>query len=228
MSTPVVHVTPSSPKVNSATQQHAAGYEAQGWALAQTVIAYNNGLLNTKGVWNRYVAKLLDMGTEARAFFIKALNEDTKARKAHVDEMKNTSSHEIFRKANATAEVNLSNLKAIARALNAGMSISCETFDNGDYKRDGQGDLIPIQPFTALLAFARKHLSETESGAKKKGRPNTSFLDKLDKFLNKDNIVSTKEDEEARQIILQILSSDETLTKLKENGNVLSNETEQE
>lgn len=199
------NVAASSPKVNGETTNHAAGYEAQGWALAQSVLAENMHQLQARGVWHRYVAKLVDFGTEARGFFIKALNADTKARREHVKAQEGTDMHDIFRKANASAQVQISNLGAIARAMNKGFRVECAVTEEGQFKRDGQNNLIPVQAFSTILAQAQKFLAQNSEG-QKKGRPALSFEAQLAKWFASTAKVNTKEDQEAYEKAMDLLT----------------------
>ena len=200
--------------VEQARVDNGPGYEAQGWALAQSVLTENMHQLQARGVWNRYVAKLCDFGTEARTFFVKALNSDTKQRREHVKSMEGHAEHELYRKANASAQVMVSNLSKIARAMNAGFDVECVVND-GVFARDGQGNKIPVQPFTTIVAMAQLFLDANATG-KKKGRPALSFEAQLANFLSKTAKVNTPEDQSAYEKALEVLSQAGLVSQVEE------------
>jgi len=170
---PIAKVSPEQAKENN-----APGYEAQGWALAQSVISENMHQLAARGVWNRYVAKLCEFGEEAREAFVKALRADSKARKAYIPD-KDHPDHERMRKCNASAQVMISNLSTIAQAMNKGLNVECVVTEGGTFARDGQGNRIPVQAFSVILADAKM------LGKNSTGRPALTFEQQLQNFLAK-------------------------------------------
>jgi hypothetical protein len=153
-----------------------AGPEAQGWAVAQTVIAEAKGIGN---IWLRHVAKLYDLSTQARESFGKYLREHIKQMGEHVKAQEGKPDHALYQKAHKSDRTQLSNLLTIARAMNAGYQPEVKVEDTR-VVRDVQGNVLIVQPFYTVLAEAKVFV---ESDAKGRGRPAKPWLEKLKKFI---------------------------------------------
>ena len=157
----------------------APGAEAQGYALAQTVIAE---VVQQHGAFNRYVGRLIELSTEARAAFMKEINRHTKEITQHAEAKKGTDEEARYKKIAATAKTKFAMMVAVVKALNAGFTIECRTNpDNGVHLRDARGILQPVNPYTTIVADARMYLEA--AGQKGKGRPVKPWLDKLKDFI---------------------------------------------
>ena len=165
--------------LHSGKKQEAqpAGPEAQGWAVAQTVIAEAKGIGN---IWLRHVAKLYDLSTQARESFGKFLRQHIKQMGEHVKAQEGNPEHDLYMKAHRSARTQLSNLLVIARAMNAGYQPEVETDAGVIVRRPVDNSVIIVQPFYTVLAEAKTF---TESDAKGRGRPAKPWLDKLMQFI---------------------------------------------
>lgn len=156
-----------------------AGYEAQGYGLAQTVIAECKGI---QGTWSRYAAKLSQLHADARKAFMAELRKHVKQMREHVKDKDGTPEHDMYKKAAASAGVQISNLMAVAQAMNNGYVLALQTDpDTKNLVVNSIGDYVPLLPFYSIVAEARLfNDSEASNGA---GRPKKPFLDKLKKFI---------------------------------------------
>ena len=161
------------------SKTQAPGYQAQGYAVAQSFIAELIGMGHT---FNRYVGRLIELSTEAREFFLKELNKHVKDMRAHIPP-EGHEEHIRYKKAAATANQQVTNMAAIVKALNAGWACECKLAqDSHIYLRNGAGDLQPLNPYTTNVADARLYLGAM--GAKDgRGRPAKPWLDKLKSFI---------------------------------------------
>jgi hypothetical protein len=160
--------------IAAAIRQQQPGYVAQGYALAQTVIA----TIRTQGdTWVNYVAKLCTFGNEALDAFVAELQKHRTEMQKHVDERKGSEDYEVYRKAKASAIVQMSNLKTIARAMNAGWSPAIRTDEQGKNLKNAHGDPKLADPFYTIIAQARVFLSSTASLNTR--RPAKPFVEKV-------------------------------------------------
>lgn len=189
-------------KAQTTVTPQAAGYEAQGFALAQTVIAECKGIQNT---WSRYAAKLVDLHEKARDAFMSELRKHVKQMREHVADKKGTVDHAVYKKAAASAQTQISNLMAVAAAMNAGYVLEIQRDpDTGHPLVSTTGEKIPVKPFYTIVAEARLFNDSQASG---RGRPKTPFLDKLKKFIldNQDEFAPrTKEAVELVQAMAEL------------------------
>ena len=169
---------PVQQRTDNATLQ-APGAEAQGYALAQTVIA---DIIGQMGSMNRYVGRLIELSTEARAAFLKEINRHVKDIGEHAKAKEGTDEELRYKKIAATARVKFSMMSTIAKAMNAGFTVECRTNpDNNVHLRDARGLLQPVNPYTTIVADARLYLAA--AGKKGNGRPTKPWLDKLKAFI---------------------------------------------
>lgn len=165
-------------KAETKVAPQVAGYEAQGFALAQTVIAECKGIQNT---WSRYAAKLGVLHEKARDAFMSEMRKHVKQMREHVKDVENTPEHVVYKKAASSAGTQISNLMAVAKAMNSGyvLEISRDP-DTGHPLVNATGDHIPAKPFYTIVAEARV-FNDSQAGGP--GRPKTPWLDKLKKFI---------------------------------------------
>lgn len=165
-------------KAQTTVTPQAAGYEAQGFALAQTVIAECKGIQNT---WSRYAAKLSVLHEKARDAFMAEMRKHIKQMREHVKVVEDTPEHVVYKKAAASAGTQISNLMAVAKALNAGYVLEIQRDpDTGHPLVNATGDHICVKPFYTIVAEARV-FNDSQAGGP--GRPKTPWLDKLKKFI---------------------------------------------
>ena len=158
----------------------APGAIAQGYALAQSAIAE---IIGQHGAMNRYVGRLVELSTEARASFMKEINKHLKDMREHVQARADTPEHVRYKKIAATARTKFSELLAIVKALDAGYVVSMHVNpDNGVFLRDARGILQPLDPFTTIVADARIYL-ESQGAKDGRGRKAKPWLDKLKAFI---------------------------------------------
>ena len=187
-------------KQDDTAKQAAKSDEAAGYQLAQSVIAEQQA---QRGIWLKYAAKLIPLTVAARVSFMGALASHIKDVKAHAKaaEERNDPEASAYQKAAASAVQQLSNIRTVARALNAGFIIPVKTDGTGHPIHNAQGDLIPVNPFDWTLANARLYLeTHAADGKAKKGRPAKPFLDKLKKFME-DNAQTAEEVKAAKEFI---------------------------
>lgn len=186
-------------KQDDTAKQAAKSDEAAGYQLAQSVIAEQQG---QRGIWLKYAAKLIPLTVAARVSFMGALASHIKDVKAHAKaaEERNDPEASAYQKAAASAVQQLSNMRTVARALNAGFIIPVKT-DGFGALYNAVGDMIPVNPFDWTLANARLYLeTHAADGKAKKGRPAKPFLDKLKKFME-DNAQTAEEVKAAKEFI---------------------------
>lgn len=166
-------------KAETKATPQVAGYEAQGYGLAQTVIAECKGIQNA---WSRYAAKLSQLHHEARKAFMAELRKHVKQMREHVKAQENTPEHDMYKKAAASATTQISNLMAVAQAMNNGYVLALQADpETKNLVVNAIGDYVPVLPFYSIVAEARLfNDSEAKNGA---GRPKKPFLDKLKKFI---------------------------------------------
>lgn len=166
-------------KAETKATPQTAGYEAQGYGLAQTVIAECKGMQNT---WSRYAAKLSQLHADARKAFMAELRKHVKQMREHVKAQEGKPEHDMYKKAAASAGVQISNLMAVAQAMNNGYVLALQTDpDTKNLVVNSIGDYVPLLPFYSIVAEAR--LFNDSSAAGGAGRPKKPFLDKLKKFI---------------------------------------------
>lgn len=167
-------------KKETTVTPQVAGYEAQGYALAQTVIAECKGQQNT---WSRYAAKLATLHDKARDEFMKVLRKHVSEMREHVKAKEGQPEHITYKKAAASAQVQISNLMAVAKAMNNGYELKIQRDpETGAPLVNTIGDHIPVLPFYSIVAEARVFMG-VEERVHQAGRPKKPWLDKLKKFI---------------------------------------------
>jgi len=148
------------------------GFEAQGYALAQSAVGLAKSHAND---WHRIVCRLYVLSPEAREAFRTELNKHKKDMQAHVDAQTGKKAVAIWGGAKSSAIVRFSQLKRISEALDAGMSLPVK---QDAIKAEGgriERDPLLADPFHTIVSKARLHL-----GAKASGRKVATFIEKLD------------------------------------------------
>lgn len=166
-------------KQETKVSPQVAGYEAQGYGLAQTVIAECKGVQNT---WVRYAAKLSQLHHDARKAFMAELRKHVKQMREQVKAQEGSAEHGMYKKAAASATVQISNLMAVAQAMNNGYVLALQADpETKNLVVNSIGDYVPVLPFYSIVAEAR--LFNDSEAANGVGRPKKPFLDKLKKFI---------------------------------------------
>lgn len=159
--------------------------EARGYELAASMLQEHQAQRN---IWLRYVAKLIPLNVTARGAFMAFINRHVKDMQAHVKVKmaEQDPEHGIYAKTARSAVTMLTNMRTIAKAMNAGFVVPVH-MDGMTPRHDSRGDLMPVNPFDWTLTQARAYLEThaADGTAKaKRGRPATPFLDKLKKFMD--------------------------------------------
>ena len=95
--------------------------------------------------------------------------------------------HAIYAKTARSALTMLTNMRTIAKAMNAGFVVPVH-MDGAEPRHDSRGDLMPVNPFdwtlTQSRAYLETHAADGKEKAMRPGRPKKAFLDKLKKFID--------------------------------------------
>jgi len=169
------------------TKQMDKGYQAQGWALAQSVIATSIGVARQL---QRSVLTAFGYSTEARTACAEALAEwvkNCKAAAKNSGNLEKMGARELG-KVGASATVRASEFRTIMGAMNAGMTL--ETVAQACGVEDPENI-----SFHVFVAQARLFMQSTATRA---GRPADPLPVKLDKWL------SSQKNPEDQAIIEQI------------------------
>lgn len=170
--------TPAAAK-KAIAQPAKAGYEAQGWALAQTIIAINRSV---RSDLKRAILGAFDLAVEAREAAIKALGADLKA----CTEVVKTTMPGIDKpqRTAGTATVYASQCRTILRAMNNGMSRTVMLALLFPGVECDEAATIESLGFDSILHAARQY-NDAEASGKKRGRTPDAWLVKLGKWLEK-------------------------------------------
>lgn len=155
------------------TQQNAKGYQAQGFALAQTVIATSIGVARQL---QRSVITAFDYSTEARTACAEALGQWVKDCKAAAKNSGNLEKMgaKALSQVGTSATVRASEFRTVMGAMNAGMT--------KDTVAEACGVADPENiSFHVYVAQARLFM---QTSATRAGRPADPFPIKLDKWLS--------------------------------------------
>ena len=174
----IVHTNPLTATHNTVEQQAVSGAQAQGFALAQSVVAYTQAHSHE---WKRFVAKLIELSTAAREEFRKELRRVDKGYVAAckaangADTIKDA--HPVYKGARSSALVRMSQLTTISKALDAGMVVTCKRNPDNDVElRDAGGFLQPVESFDAIYGFAKVF---TKTEGKGPGRPVKPLVERI-------------------------------------------------
>lgn len=178
--------------MSQVSKQELDAEKAKGEAMGASMLAEHQA---QRGLWLKWIGKLIPCTVTCRAAIRTYLDRHIKQMREHVKvaEADRHPERESYKKAAASAQVMLSCITTIIRAMNAGYKVDCLTEEDGTLRHDSQGNLIPAKPFDWILAQSRVYLSTHAANGgekKKRGRPAASFLDKLKKFL-KENAKDT-------------------------------------
>lgn len=186
-----------STNIDTVQRQLAGGYQAQGFALAQTIIA---GVVSTAMQLRRATETAFDYSEAARDAAVKALNDWKKELQTAVKANGNlTAGGMTERDAGRiarSAAVRVSEFSAIVKAMNNGM--------NRDTLREKCGVADPENiGFHTVVEIARQFNQTGANGGR--GRPADPFAVKLAKWLASQN--PTGEDAEVKAAAVNALAN---------------------
>jgi len=184
----VREMKPVGTKSKTTAEQMAPGYLAQGFAVAQVIIA---ATVNTAQQLRRAVESAFDLEPKAREEIISTLNkwkkDLTEAAKANENLRKGGMDDKSLGRIARSATVRTSEFTSIVKAMNNGFS------RHTLQEQTGVRDVESIG-FHTIVEMARKF---NQSGATNQGRPAAPFEVRLAKWLARQEVTS-KHDKEVK------------------------------